>query len=238
MKAKGTILTREEKDVVALAAFHPCGQYLSLSYTEIGQRLGMSAARVKMLLHQACVKLKAHNRIEVVFFALIKREIALNDVYSLEEIAEIFGAMCPDMSNRILSFVRKEMEHVSLLEENEQIINTDTEDRRQDVILTNSERDVLVLTARGLTNQEIADKLYLSISSVKTFLHRACTKLGARNRAEAVILALKRGETSIDKMFSLNELLQPFVPLGAEFLDKIAQLQNQRHEHEPMPTGS
>lgn len=237
MKANGTILTREEKDVIALAAFHPCGQYLTLSNDEIGQRLGISAARVKTVLHRACVKLKAHNRIEVVFFALMHGEIRLNDAYSLDEIAEIFRAMCPDMFNKILSYVNEDMEYMDLPEEDEQITNIDTEDRRQNVILTDNERDVLVLTARGLTNQEIADKLYLSTSSVKTFLYRACTKLGARNRAEAVILALKRGETSIDEMFSLTELLQPFASLGVESLEKVAQLLSQKPEQELVPTG-
>lgn len=236
MKAKGTILTREEKDVIALAAFHPCGQYLNLSNAEIGQRLGISATRVKTVIHQACVKLNAHNRIEAVFFALMRREIRLNDAYSLEEIAEIFRAMCPEMSSRIMSFMREETEHVNLPEENEEIIDTDREDKRQNVILTNCERDVLVLTARGLTNREIADKLYISTHSVKTYLYRVCTKLGARKRAEAVILALKRGETSIDEMFTLDELLQPFTSLEAESLEKVVQLLSQKHEQEPLPT--
>jgi len=188
-----------------------------------------------MLLHRACVKLKAHNRREVLFFALLRREVRLDDIYSLDEIAEVLRVMCPEMSRNIIYFIRDEKEYVNPLEDGKQITNTDTDDRRQGVILTDSERDVLQLSARGLTNREIAERLFFSVDSVRTFLYRACTKLGACNRTEAVVQALKQGETSIDKIFSLNELLPSFALLGAEFLDKVTHLQN--HKHEPVPAG-
>lgn len=53
--------------------------------------------------------------------------------------------------------------------------------------LTNREREVAVLMARGLSNNEIADQLYLSLATVKANLTRVFTKLGAENRVSAAM---------------------------------------------------
>ena len=233
MKTKSTVLTREERDILILCAIHPHGKHLSNS--EIAQHLGISVSRVKTLIHQACVKLEAHNRNEAIFFAMRRGEISLNEVYSLDELAEILSSLSPDMLRRIAHLVRQELEHGHLLGKDEQIICTD---RRQDTILTKRERDVLILSGRGLTNREIADRLYISIGAVRTFLNRACTKLGARKRADAIVLALKQREISIDEITSLNELVQVLAPLGAESIEKLAQLLDQKFGQEPILAGS
>jgi DNA-binding CsgD family transcriptional regulator len=46
---------------------------------------------------------------------------------------------------------------------------------------------------RGLRNQEIADSLFLGVNTVKTHLKSLYRKLGARNRADAVAIALADG---------------------------------------------
>jgi DNA-binding CsgD family transcriptional regulator len=232
MKTKSTVLTREERDILILGTINPRGEHLS--NIEIARRLGMSVNRVKTLIHQACVKLEAHNRIEAIFFAMRRGEISLNEVYSLDELAEILSSLSPDMLRRIAHLVRQELEHGQLPGNDEQIICTD---RRQDSILTNRERDVLILAGRGLTNIEIADRLYISISAVRTFLNRACTKLGARRRSDAVVSALKQREISVGEICSQNEVVQGLAPLGAESVEKIAQLRNQELGQEPTPTG-
>lgn len=233
MKTKSTVLTREERDVLILGTINPRGEHLS--NIEIGQRLGISVSRVKTLIHQACVKLEAHNRIEAIFFAMRRGEISLNEVYSLDELAEILSSLSPDMLRRIAHLVRQELEHGHLPGKDEQIICTD---RRQDTTLTKRERDVLILAGRGLTNIEIADRLYISIGAVRTFLNRACTKLGARKRSDAVVSALKQREISVGEILSLNEVVQGLAPLGAESVEKMAQLLNQKLGQEPIPTGS
>lgn len=61
--------------------------------------------------------------------------------------------------------------------------------------LTERENDVFRAIARGLTNSEIADSLFVSESTVKTHVGRVLVKLGARDRIHAVILAHQFGIT-------------------------------------------
>jgi DNA-binding NarL/FixJ family response regulator len=231
MKTKSTVLTKEERDNLIL--FARDGQHLSNS--EIAQRLGIPVSKVKRLIHQACVKLEAHNRIEAIFFAMKRGEISPTEFYSLDELAEILISLSPDTLTRIAHPVRQELEHGHLPEKDEQIIPTD---RRQDSKLTKREREVLILAGRGFTNKEIADNLCISISAVMAFLNRARRKLGVCKRADAIVLALKRREITVGEIFSLNELLQIYGPLGVETLEKIAQLLNQKLGQEPDPPSS
>ena len=59
--------------------------------------------------------------------------------------------------------------------------------------LTDREREVLRLAARGHPNGDIAAQLHLAEGTVRNYLSTAMTKVGARNRAEAAHLAQERG---------------------------------------------
>jgi DNA-binding NarL/FixJ family response regulator len=59
--------------------------------------------------------------------------------------------------------------------------------------VTEREREVLVLIARGLSNTEIAAELHLSIATAKSHVGHLLTKLGARDRAQLVIAAYEAG---------------------------------------------
>jgi DNA-binding NarL/FixJ family response regulator len=59
--------------------------------------------------------------------------------------------------------------------------------------LTERESEVLALVARGLSNAEIANHLYISLFTAKTHVSRILTKLDARDRAQLVMLAYETG---------------------------------------------
>ena len=59
--------------------------------------------------------------------------------------------------------------------------------------LTPREREVVTLVANGLSNDEIANKLFMSTSTAKTHVTRAMSKLGARDRAQLVVVGYESG---------------------------------------------
>jgi DNA-binding NarL/FixJ family response regulator len=68
----------------------------------------------------------------------------------------------------------------------------DTFDSTLDV-LTEREREVVALVARGLSNDDIAAQLFVSPLTAKTHVNRSMTKLGARDRAQLVVIAYQTG---------------------------------------------
>lgn len=66
-------------------------------------------------------------------------------------------------------------------------------------ILTERERQILSMVAAGMSNDEIADDLVLSPATVKTHVNRTMTKLGARDRAQLVMLAYQTGLVQASK---------------------------------------
>ncbi|GAA2651333.1 response regulator transcription factor [Streptomyces aculeolatus] len=60
-------------------------------------------------------------------------------------------------------------------------------------VLTQREREIVALVATGMSNDEIAERLFLAESTVKTHLKRSMAKLGARDRAQVVVIAFQTG---------------------------------------------
>jgi DNA-binding NarL/FixJ family response regulator len=65
-------------------------------------------------------------------------------------------------------------------------------------LLTDREREVMGLVATGLSNDEIAERLYVSVNTAKTHVSRAMIKLGARDRAQLVVFAYHSGLVAAD----------------------------------------
>ncbi|MFC6704540.1 response regulator [Flexivirga alba] len=61
------------------------------------------------------------------------------------------------------------------------------------VALTAREREIAILVARGLSNDEIAERLVISPATAKTHVNRAMTKVHARDRAQLVVFAYENG---------------------------------------------
>jgi DNA-binding NarL/FixJ family response regulator len=59
--------------------------------------------------------------------------------------------------------------------------------------LTSREQDVLLGVSRGLSNQEIADELFVGFPTVKTYVSRLLMKLGGTDRVHLVIAAYEAG---------------------------------------------
>lgn len=64
-------------------------------------------------------------------------------------------------------------------------------------VLTDREREVVLLVARGLTNEQIAARLVISPLTAKTHVNRAMTKLGARDRAALVVTVHTSGRFDV-----------------------------------------
>ncbi len=65
--------------------------------------------------------------------------------------------------------------------------------QHQLAVLTEREREVLALVGHGLSNQEIGAELFLSPATARTHVSRAMAKLGARDRAQLVVIAYRTG---------------------------------------------
>jgi len=69
---------------------------------------------------------------------------------------------------------------------------------RKEKVLSDRETEVLRLATRGLSNQDIADKLCLSLRTVQAHLGHIFNKLQVSSRTEAVVMALKEGWISLE----------------------------------------
>ncbi|WP_405491831.1 response regulator [Nocardia sp. NBC_00511] len=65
-------------------------------------------------------------------------------------------------------------------------------------VLTAREREVVAMVAEGLSNEEIAEKMYVSPLTVRTHVQRAMSKVGVQNRAQLVVAAFQSGLVRVE----------------------------------------
>ncbi len=121
---------------------------------------------------------------------MLKRTPAEDLVQGIRVIAAGDGLIAPSVTRRLIETFRQRAPEAEA-----------ARDPRELDDLTDREREVLVLVARGLSNHEIAELLFLSEGTVKTHVKRIFAKLDLHDRSQAVILAyevglVKPGESS------------------------------------------
>jgi len=76
----------------------------------------------------------------------------------------------------------------------------ETKERKSSEILSQREMEVIKLASRGMSNQDIANELYLSLRTVQAHLGHIFNKLQVSSRTEAVVHALKEGWITLDNI--------------------------------------
>jgi len=93
----------------------------------------------------------------------------------------------PNLLARMEAILRRCQWQNENTKKNDTVINTDNEIEA----LTSREKEVLALVAKGATNQDIAEKLFVRDVTVKTHLNSIFKKLKVTNRTQAVLLAMQ-----------------------------------------------
>ncbi len=115
---------------------------------------------------------------------LLKRTPPEDLLSGLRTVAEGNALLSPSVTRRLLTeFARTTAVAAHPTEEQQRGLDR----------LTDRESEVLVEIARGLSNREIASKLYVGESTVKTHVKRILMKLGLRDRVHAVVFAYESG---------------------------------------------
>lgn len=99
----------------------------------------------------------------------------------------LIESMISKPSNESIASEEENTENASRSKQNANAYNSYLND------LTDREREVLIEIAHGLSNQEIADKLFISLPTVKTHVAHILGKIKARDRVQAVVFAYENG---------------------------------------------
>jgi len=212
MRRRSYALTEDERSVLLLVTRGVTNQ-------EIADHLDMSLTKVKTLLHSVCSKTNARNRIEAAFFAIKQRAISVGETFSMDELAEMTASLGPDKIEGLAELLRQKLEQERMILPREE--HPGTADGK--IELTAGEKNVLILVSKGMTNQEIAERLCISRGAAKSLLHQACLKLKASRRGEAFIKAVRIGAISINEAFTTDELVELLGALGPDTLQRIAE---------------
>lgn len=115
---------------------------------------------------------------------LLKRTRPEDLLAGIRIVASGDALLSPSVTRRLMHEFARKTTHTGVPTD----VTSDGLDR-----LTDREREVLILIGQGLANREIAQRLYLGESTVKTHVKRILMKLGVRDRVHAVVYAYETG---------------------------------------------
>lgn len=108
----------------------------------------------------------------------------------VQAIRKVAGGQSLLSTSEAMSLMRRAAQHQARLQETQQILRE----------LTPREREVLQALAGGLDNQAIADRLSLSVATVRTHVVRVLQKLNVSSRLQAALFAVRAGVVSSDDL--------------------------------------
>ena len=114
---------------------------------------------------------------------LVKDTEPADLIQAVRVVARGDALLSPSVTRRLITDLASRPERPPLIERDSGTL----------ALLTEREREVLALVAEGLSNDEIAGRLFLSPLTAKTHVSRIMTKLNARDRAQLVVLAYESG---------------------------------------------
>lgn len=119
------------------------------------------------------------------------------------------SVISPGPTRRLLTAVRTGQVGGAASSPGSGVPSDDASRGRSDVVgagpladLTQRERQILALIALGLTNQEICDREWLSMATVKTHVSHLLAKTGSRDRVQLVLLALRTGVVDLGQVLT------------------------------------
>jgi DNA-binding NarL/FixJ family response regulator len=109
------------------------------------------------------------------------KDMALDDILAaIRVVAAGDGLIAPSVTRRLIQHLAADPPAAST-------------PRQEISAITDREREVLTLIGSGLSNAEIAERLYISVATAKTYVTRLLAKLNARDRVHLVIIAYQAG---------------------------------------------
>lgn len=125
---------------------------------------------------------KILSALEVGVMGYLDKEVAISELKA--SIRKVFDDKMVVNQNLINGFMR--------------LFKEDTSGGEEEETLTDEHIQVLKLTSRGLSNKEIAKKMDLTVGKIKSRFREIFNILGARDRTNAVVKAIKRGYCSVE----------------------------------------
>ena len=207
------VLSSREKEVLILVT-------RGLTNKEIARKIGTSIIHIKGIIHEICSKLGAESRVEAILLAVMGGLLKGEEVFSIDELAW-FISLSPQAERTTAQLLGLKPEQMNLRRHKE---GASRMAGRPTATLTNRQREILGLVARGLTNKEISDQICISTNTVKSSLSHAYTKLRAHSRMQATTAAMKGRSLALDDAFLPNELEKLLFSLGPVTHNMIARM--------------